>query len=121
MVVIVRDCRCERHVTWHPDLGQGDDERLFLVWGSDVADDPTFVTGIRQVRDNVLGLICDGNMLRSQIGRQRWHQFDLEWRRCLQCGQQPCGLARIIDHWRISSKSEFSDSGETSMTWNVAH
>src|SRR5260370_38986539 len=71
MVVIVRDCRCERHVTWHPDLGQGYDERLFLVWGSGVADDPTFVTGIRQVRGNVLGLIFDGNMLRSQVGRQR--------------------------------------------------
>jgi hypothetical protein len=38
-----------------------------------MAHDATFVAGIRQVRDDVLGLICDGNMLRSEINDQRWH------------------------------------------------
>ena len=36
-----------------------------------MAHDATFVAGIRQVRDDVLGLICDGNMLRSEISDQR--------------------------------------------------
>jgi hypothetical protein len=39
-----------------------------------MAHDATFVAGIRQVRDDVLGLICDGNMLRSEISDQRWHR-----------------------------------------------
>ena len=34
-----------------------------------MAHDATFVAGIRQVRDDVLGLICDGNMLRSAVAQ----------------------------------------------------
>src|SRR5258707_8679474 len=44
-----------------------DNERFFLIRGSNMAHDATFVAGIRQVRDDVLGLICDGNMLRSAL------------------------------------------------------
>src|SRR5258707_3877393 len=56
-----------------------------------MSHDATFVAGIRQVRDDVLGLICDSNMLRSEISDQRWHQFDFKGHSCLECGQQPSG------------------------------
>src|SRR5258706_9069781 len=75
-----------------------------------MAHDATFVAGIRQVRDDVLGLICDGNMLRSEISDQRWHQFDFEGHSCLECGQQPSGLLRIVEHQLAPSTIEPSDS-----------
>jgi len=75
-----------------------------------MAHDATVVAGIRQVRDDVLGLICDGNMLRSEISDQRWHQFDFEGYSCLECGQQPSGLLRIVEHQRTPSTIEASDS-----------
>src|SRR6266481_4745545 len=75
-----------------------------------MAHDATFVAGIRQVRDDVLGLICDGNMLRSEISDQRWHQFDFKGHSCLECGQQPSGLLRIVEHQRTPSTIEPSDS-----------
>jgi hypothetical protein len=75
-----------------------------------MAHDAAFVAGIRQVRDDVLGLICDGNMLRSEISDQRWHQFDFEGHSCLECGQQPSGLLRIVQHQRTASTIEPSDS-----------
>src|SRR4030095_4250087 len=78
-----------------------------------MAHDPTFVAGIRQVRDDVLGLICDGNMLRSEISDQRWHQFDFKGHSCLECGQQPSGLLRIVEHQRTPSTIEPSDSAIT--------
>jgi hypothetical protein len=83
MVVIIGDCRSERHRPGYPDLSQGDNERLLFIRGNNMAYDATFVAGIRQVRDDVLGLICDANMLRSEIIDQQWHQFDFEWRSCL--------------------------------------
>ena len=67
MVVIIGDGRSERHRSRHPDLSQGDNERLSFPRRDDVAHDPTFVAGIRQIRDDVLGLICNGNVLRSEI------------------------------------------------------
>src|SRR5260221_11182020 len=78
-----------------------------------MAHDATFVAGIRQVRDDVLGLICDGNMLRSEISDQRWHQFDFKGHSCLECGQQPSGLLRIVEHQRTPSTIEPSDSAIT--------
>ena len=75
-----------------------------------MAHDATFVAGIRQVRDDVLSLICDGNMLRSEINDQRWHQFDFEGHSCLECSQQPSGLLRIVEHQRTPSTIEPSDS-----------
>jgi hypothetical protein len=82
-----------------------------------MAHDATFVAGIRQVRDDVLGLICDGNMLRSEISDQRWHQFDFEGYSCLECGQQPSGLLRIVQHQRALPQKS-SDS--LSMIGNMA-
>src|SRR6266581_8738807 len=82
-----------------------------------MAHDATFVPGIRQVRDDVLGLICDGNMLRSEISDQRWHQFDFEGYSCLECGQQPSGLLRIVQHQRALPQKS-SDS--SSMIGNMA-
>ena len=70
-----------------------------------MAHDATFVAGIRQVRDDVLGLIRVGNMLRSEISDQGWHQFDFEGHSCLECGQQPSGLLRIIQHQRALPQS----------------
>src|SRR5712691_1060133 len=66
MVVIIGDCRSERHRPGYPDLGQGDNERLLFIRGNNMAHDATFVAGIRQVRHDVLGLIGDANMLRSE-------------------------------------------------------
>jgi hypothetical protein len=78
-----------------------------------MAHDATFVAGIRQVRDDVLSLICDGNMLRSEISDQRWHQFNFKGHSCLECGQQPSGLLRIVEHQRTRSTIEPSDSAIT--------
>src|SRR4030095_76530 len=78
-----------------------------------MAHDATFVAGIRKVRDDVLGLICDGNMLRSERSDQRWHQFNFKGHSCLECGQQPSGLLRIVEHQRTPSTIEPSDSAIT--------
>ena len=67
MVVVVGDSRSKGHRSRHPDLGQGHHGRLLFVWRNNMAHDATFVTSIRQVRDEVLSLICDGNVLRSEI------------------------------------------------------
>jgi hypothetical protein len=45
MVVIISDRRGEGHGSGHPDLGEGDNERLLFIGRSDMAHDATFVTG----------------------------------------------------------------------------
>jgi hypothetical protein len=48
---------------------------------------------------------------------QRWHQFDFEGYSCLECGQQPSGLLRIVQHQRALPQKS-SDS--SSMIGNMA-
>jgi hypothetical protein len=50
---------------------------------------------------------------RSEISDQRWHQFDFEGHSCVECGQQPSGLLRIVEHQRTPSTIEPSDSAIT--------
>lgn len=78
MIVIVGDSRGERHRSWHPNLSQGDNERLLFIGRNYVAHDAAFVAGIRQVRDDVPRLTSNGNMLRPEIIDQRWHKFDFK-------------------------------------------
>ena len=72
-----------------------------------MAHDTAFVARIRQVRDYVLRLICNGNMLLSEIIYQRWHQFDFEWQSRFQCGQQPSGVLRMV--CKLSSEMQQAD------------
>ena len=63
-----------------------------------MADDAALVTGVRQISDDVVHPIGIGNILGLQIFDQRWCQFDVKWRSCLECGEQPGGLLRIVEH-----------------------
>jgi len=55
--------------------------------------------------ENINALIDDlvhptgvDNIFRLKMLNQRWHQFDFEWCSCLECGQQPRSLLRMIEH-----------------------
>jgi hypothetical protein len=43
-----------------------------------MAHDAAFITGIRQVRDDMLGLGCGGNVPVSELFGQPRRQYDLE-------------------------------------------
>src|ERR1700736_353032 len=103
MVMIISDDRSKRHRAWHPDLSERYNEPISFCRRNDVAHDAAFVAGIRNIRDDVPGLICDGDALRSQVIHERWHQFDFERRSCFECGEQSSGLLRMIDHQRLST------------------
>src|SRR2546429_2516218 len=45
-----------------------------------------------------------------RLSDQRSHQFDFEGHSCLECGQQPSSLLRIVQHQRTASTIGPSDS-----------
>src|SRR5689334_20347266 len=67
MVVIIGDGRSERHRSGHPDLSKRDNQRLSFFRWDNVTDNSTVVPGIRHIRDDRPGLVCGGDLLRSQV------------------------------------------------------
>ena len=61
------------------DLGQGDNKCFSSFWVDHMADNATFVARIRQVRDDMFSLFCDGVMLTPEMLDQAFGQCDPEW------------------------------------------
>lgn len=60
-------------------MGQRDNERVSFLRRDDMADDATFVAGIRHLGDDVAQLVCDADIFGSEVFGQRWRQFYFEW------------------------------------------